>query len=98
MLAPDTPQNTAARLRELGDPCTTQEHWPTAETNHTGYRKMVEDVGRYGFNTRLASRKADISNTGSYPVSEHLNSLLEEAVIIGNLVACLTCVTAMRSG
>jgi len=44
MLAPDTPQNTAARLREIGDPCTTQKYWPAAETNHTGYRKMVEDV------------------------------------------------------
>jgi hypothetical protein len=44
MLAPDTPQNTAARLRELGDPCTTQKHWPAAKTNHTGHRKMVEDV------------------------------------------------------
>jgi len=44
MLAPDTPQNTAARLRELGDPCPTQKHWPAAKTNHTGHRKMVEDV------------------------------------------------------
>lgn len=44
MLATDTPQNTATRLRELGDPCPPQEHWPAAKTNHTGHRKMVEDV------------------------------------------------------
>ena len=44
MLAPDTPQNTAARLRELRDPYPTQKHRPAAKTNHTGYSKMVEDV------------------------------------------------------
>jgi hypothetical protein len=44
MLATDTPQNIATRLRELGDPCSTQKHWPAAKTNHTGHRKMVEDV------------------------------------------------------
>jgi hypothetical protein len=44
MLAPDTPQNTAPRLRELGDPSPTQKHRPAAKTNHTGHRKMVEDI------------------------------------------------------
>jgi hypothetical protein len=44
MLAPDTPQNTTAWLCELGDPCPDQKHWPAAKTNHTGHRKMVEDV------------------------------------------------------
>jgi hypothetical protein len=44
MLAPDTPQNTAARLCELGDPYPTQKHWPSEKTHHTGHRKIVEDV------------------------------------------------------
>lgn len=52
MLAPDTPQNTAARLRELGNPSPTQKHRPAAKTNHPGHCKMVEDVWPIWFQYR----------------------------------------------